>query len=61
MRSLLTLEPRTYILVDRVTKLLGVVGLTVALVNAAGPYSIPIGLLAVLSGVATVFIAPAEE
>lgn len=57
------LSPRRYRLLDRVTKLLGLVLLTLALVPGAlyGPLKIVCGVLGVALGVATVFLDPADE
>ena len=58
-----SLSPRRYRVLDRVTKLLGLVLLTVALVPETlhGPLRIVCGLLGLALGVATVFVEPDVE
>ncbi|MBP2250213.1 hypothetical protein J2754_000510 [Halarchaeum solikamskense] len=55
-----SLSPRRYRAIDRLTKLLGLVLLTVALVPGTlhGPLKIACGLLGLALGVATVFVEP---
>lgn len=50
------LQPRTYFLVDRVAKLVGILGIVAALAG----YSPLLGLLGIGIGVSTVFIETAE-
>lgn len=55
-------SPRVYFLLDRVTKLVALVLLTVALVPEALPqYSLFLGILAILIGLVTVVVQPEEE
>ena len=56
----LTLTPRSYLMLDRTTKLLGLLAVVAALDGAAGDFSLPLGLLGVALGVATVFVDPPE-
>lgn len=51
-----SLTPRTYLFVDRLSKLLGLLAVTVGLLGLAGPFSAWLVLLGVLAGVATVFV-----
>lgn len=51
-----TLQPRTYFLVDRSSKLVGILGIVAALVGFGGPFSPLLGLLGLAIGVSTVFI-----
>jgi uncharacterized membrane protein YkgB len=50
------LHPRTYFLVDRVAKLIGILGIVAALVGFAGPFSPLFGLVGLAIGVSTIFI-----
>ncbi|GGM58555.1 hypothetical protein J2752_001135 [Halarchaeum rubridurum] len=58
-----SLSPRRYRFLDRVTKLLGLVLVTVALVPGTlhGPLRIVCGLFGLCLGVATVFVEPDVE
>ncbi|MFB6282839.1 MAG: hypothetical protein ABEK59_02765 [Halobacteria archaeon] len=57
-----TVEPGKYFLLDRGTKLVGVVLLTMALVPEFMPkFSIPLGIAAVVIGSATIFMQPDER
>lgn len=51
-----TLQPRIYFLVDRGSKLIGMLGIVAALVGVGGPFSPLLGLLGLAIGVSTVFI-----
>ena len=51
-----SLTPRTYLFVDRLSKLLGLLAVTVGFLGLAGPFSAWLVLLGVLAGVATVFV-----
>jgi uncharacterized membrane protein YkgB len=55
-----TLQPRTYFLVDRVSKLVGILCIVAALVGSVGPFSPLLGLLGLAIGVSTVFIDTIE-
>lgn len=50
------LPPRRYHLVDRVTKLVGILAIGAGLGHAFGALSIPVAALGLLVGVATVFV-----
>lgn len=52
----ITLRSRTYFLIDRGSKLVGILGIVAALVGVAGPFSPVLGLLGLAIGVSTVFI-----
>lgn len=56
MTMSVTLPPRTYFLVDRISKLLGLLGIVAGLVGFAGPLSPLLGLFGIVIGVATIFI-----
>jgi len=57
----LTLSPRTYRLVDRLTKLLGVALLAVALeLGGDSPTGLALGALGVALGLSTVFVEKRE-
>jgi uncharacterized membrane protein YkgB len=51
-----TLRPRIYFLIDRVSKLVGLIGIVAALMGLVGPFSLLLGLLGLAIGVSTVFI-----
>lgn len=61
MSAGLTLSPRTYRLVDRLTKLLGVALLAVALeLGGDSPTGLALGALGVALGLSTVFVEKRE-
>jgi uncharacterized membrane protein YkgB len=51
-----TLRPRTYFLVDRGSKLIGLIAIVVSLRQLVGPFSPLLGLIGVAIGIATIFI-----
>lgn len=55
-----TLTPRSYLTLDRATKLLGLLAVVAALDGAAGGLSPLLGLVGLALGVATVFVDPPE-
>jgi|GEM_PF-1405961 len=58
---MVSLPPKTYFVVDRGSKLLGLVLLAAALGGAAGDYAVPVALLGVFFGVLTVFVEPEDD
>ncbi|WP_423745773.1 hypothetical protein V5735_07415 (plasmid) [Haladaptatus sp. SPP-AMP-3] len=56
-----TLSPRTYVLVDRGSKLVGIVAIVAALQHLFGSLSLPVGVAGLLVGVATVFVEVTDE
>jgi uncharacterized membrane protein YkgB len=50
------LRPRTYFLVDRGSKLIGLIAITASLRQLVGPLSPLLGLIGVAIGIATIFI-----
>jgi uncharacterized membrane protein YuzA (DUF378 family) len=51
-----TLPPRTYFLVDWGSKLVGMVAIAAALQHLFGSLSVPVGVVGLLVGIATVFV-----
>lgn len=56
-----SLDPRTYFLVDRLSKLVALVLVVVFLEGAAGSLGPVLGVLGVVIGIATVYIEVDEE
>lgn len=54
------LRPRTYFLVDRVSKLVALVLVVASLGGVAGSFSLFLGLLGLVIGMATIFIEVEE-
>ncbi len=50
------LSPRQYSMVDRGSKLVGIVAIAAGLENMFGQFSIPIAVLGLIIGIATVFV-----
>ncbi|MFB6184896.1 MAG: hypothetical protein ABEI96_10110 [Haloarculaceae archaeon] len=54
------LSPRTYLWLDRLSKVVGLVAVVAALDGAAGSLSGPLLVAGVVVGVATVFLEPVD-